>query len=137
MEMKDLINDLTAAKASILTKDAEILALKASVTTLGELQASVTALTAENATLKAGDTVALKTQLSAATSFIREEADRLCVAAGTAKLAEAATLDELKASIQANRTKLQASIGGRSEPIGTSLAASPVALGVASSFSTK
>jgi len=142
MEMKDLINDLTSAKAAVLTKDAEIVSLKASVSTLAELQATNATLTTENATLKAGDVVALKASLTEATGFIREEADRLCIASGEAKLADTATLAELKASIQTNRTKLNAALsGGRSEPLGSGAGANEHAAvayaAQANSFSTK
>lgn len=121
MEMKELIKDLTDAKALVLSKDAELGTLTASAasakTELETLTASVATLTTENIALKALDAVALKASNDAALAFVREEADRLCVASGEAKLKTDATLDELKASITTNRTKLAASIpaGGRSE----------------------
>ena len=52
-------------------------------------------------------------------AFVRSEADRLCVAAGVAKLKDDATFDELKASIEENRVKLSASFkGGNSQEPG-------------------
>lgn len=121
MEMKELIKDLTDVKALVLSKDAELGTLNASLTgaktELETLKASVTALTAENVTLKALDAVTLKASNDAALAFVREEADRLCVASGEAKLKVDASLDEMKASITTNRTKLTSSFpaGGRSE----------------------
>lgn len=146
MDMTQLVKDLTDAKALVLTKDAELGTLTATATaaktSVTELTAKVDALTAENTALKAGDLVKVTTERDAAFSFVREEADRLCVASGEAKLKTDATLDELKASIQTNRTKLAASIpaGGRSE--GTSAGSgngvsNAAAKSHAASFATK
>lgn len=138
MDMTALIKDLTDAKASLLTKDTELGTLTAAATaakaTITELTAKVDTLTAEITTLKAGDLVKVTGERDAAFAFVREEADRLCVASGEAKLKADATLDELKASIQTNRTKLSASIpaGGRSEDPS---AGSGNAVGVAASYS--
>jgi hypothetical protein len=146
MEMKDLIKDLTDAKALVLSKDVELGTLTASVAasqaTLAELQASVTTLTAANAAYVASDAAKIAADRTAAFAFIREEADRLCIASGVEKVKSEATLDELKASITANRTKLTASIpaGGRSEEssAGSSKSVSDVAGNShAASFSTK
>lgn len=121
MDLTTLVADLTTVKATVITKDAEIATLTASVTeaktSVSTLEASVTTLKAENEALKAGDAVKVKAERDAAFGFVRTEADRLCIAAGTAKLADTATLEELTASITTNRTKLTASIpaGGRSE----------------------
>lgn len=145
MDMKELIESLTTVKASVVAKDAEIVGLKATAETatakVTELTASVAALTTEVAALKAGDLAKTTADRDAAFSFIREEADRLCVASGEAKLKADATLDELKASIQTARTKLSASIpaGGRSEgpASGNGTNGSSASYGQASSFATK
>jgi hypothetical protein len=146
MDMTELIKDLTTTKAALLTKDTELGTLTATATaaktSVTELTAKVDALTTENTALKAGDLVKVTAERDAAFSFVREEADRLCVASGEAKLKTDATLDELKASISTNRTKLSASIpaGGRSEDptAGSGNSASVVASrSHASSFSTK
>ena len=144
MDMKDLIADLTTVKASLLTKETELTTLTASAgvaqATIAELTATVAALTTENTTLKAGDLVKAEASLAAATSFLRDEADRLCVAVGVEKVKSDEGIPALTASISANRTKLSALIpaGGRSEGIsaGNGQSNSSVASNRASSFST-
>lgn len=118
MDMQKLIDDLTTVKASALTKESEITALKASKTELEgkitELGGKISALTAENDTLKAGDAAKLSNELASAKAFLRLEADRLCVASGTPVLKPEATVAELSESITTNRVKLSAALG-RSE----------------------
>lgn len=115
MDMEKLIGELTTAKASVQVKDGELTAATAKVV---QLSATVETLTSENATLKASTDVTKVATLTAevatltasateALAFVREEADRLAIAASLPKAGEAATLADLKASITASRTKLQ------------------------------
>lgn len=146
MDLKELVADLSAEKAKVIAKDTEIVGLTAAVTTAKDtitaLETSMETLKAENETLKAGDAVKVKAERDAAFSFVRTEADRLCIAAGAPKLADTATLEELTASITTNRTKLTTSLpaGGRSEgpAAGSGSEVSNVAVqNHAASFSTK
>jgi hypothetical protein len=125
MDMEKLIGDLTDIKASVKVKDQE---LTAANTTITDLKAKVTTLEGEVTTLKANADVtkvtgleaqvtALTTEKDAALSFVRSEAERLAVAAGTEKPAADANLETLKASIESSRTKLNATlpVGGRAK----------------------
>jgi uncharacterized small protein (DUF1192 family) len=123
MDLTQLVKELTDAKALVLSKDAQIATLTAEVTSLKELESKLAAVNAEIETLKAGDAPKLQEKLtlteaalSEAVSVTRSEADRLCVASGSEKLPETATLADLRASIETNRTKLSATFsGGRSQ----------------------
>lgn len=113
MDMKELVVELTTAKASVIAKDADLLRLTADNKALAD---KVVALEADNVSLKAKVDVNVdqlkataeeaKKSADLALAFIRAEADRLCVAAGAEKLPEAATFEVLTASIQTNRLKL-------------------------------
>lgn len=90
-----LKEDLTAANGKVTDLETQLTAAKS--TDAEKLKVDLTA---------ANQTIA--TQLA----FVRQEADRLCVAAGVEKLPETATFDQLKASIEENRVKLAASFHG-------------------------
>lgn len=118
MDVNKLVEDLTTVKASVLVKDQEITSKTATIT---ELQASVATLTAENATLKTNADATKVTALTAevetlkassgeVVAFVREEAERLSVAAGLPKPAEGIGFADLKASIETARTKLRESL---------------------------
>lgn len=124
VELTQLVNDYTAAKvtlsqreATIVTKDAEIASLTAQVATLNtekaaltttktETDAKLSAAELELKALKETDHAKAAAELSEVKSFIRSEADRLCVALGVAPIKADATLAELKASIEENRVKM-------------------------------
>jgi hypothetical protein len=91
-------------------------------TELTASQAKVTELETQLTAAKSTDAEKLKTELTAAQAaataqlaFVRSEADRLCVAAGATKLADDASFDQLKASIEENRVKLAAAFGGKTD----------------------
>ncbi len=115
MDLTVLVGELTTAKASVLQKDADLIAANATIVTLTtgktELEAKVVELTAAADTagvapLQAKLTAAEATA-TAALTFVRTEAERLAVAAGLEKPAADATLEVMTASITAARTKLQ------------------------------
>lgn len=148
MDVTKLVDDLTTAKASLIStqgnltaSEEKIKALDAEKVTLTE---KVTELTAKVATLEAGDAAKLTQELEAAKAgtqkalaFVRAEADRLAVACGEAKLADDATLEALTASIEASRTKLAANlpVGGASASQGSGTQATVAS--AASSFKTR
>lgn len=138
MNFEKLVEDLTSVKASNLQKDAELTTARSTIDTL---TASNTALTTEIATLKAAaDTklpevqvqlTAAQDGLKAALGFIREEADRLAVAASLEKPADDATFEVLSASISASKTKLAAAI-----PVGGVALPAPTGSGVVKASAT-
>lgn len=134
MDLQQLIAEMTTVKANLQVKEAAAIALQASIDALTKDKET---LSAEVATLKAADTpaeVQVKLQaaeasLTDATAFIREEADRLSVAASLAKPDEKADLATLKAAIQAGRTKIgselkpgSTAIGATTKPAGETFA---------------
>lgn len=113
MDLKELVEKVTAltasettAKLALTNAQAEVATLKLAADKVPGLEAKVTELTSELVAAKAVDGVKAQADLTAALTFVRSEADRLCVAAGEAKLADTATLAEMQASIQKNRLKL-------------------------------
>ncbi len=122
MEIKDLVAlnaTLSGEKAVALH---EVTVMKATNTTLTETNATLTTKVTElegklaavpaESTKAVADLAAANTAMTAQLTYIRTEANRLCVAANVAKLADTATFEELTASIDANRVKLQAAFGG-------------------------
>lgn len=113
MDLKELVDKVTAlsaseatTKAELSTKVAEIATLKATADKVPQLEATIADLTQQLAAAKSGDLEKLKQEKEAAFSFVRKEADRLCVAAGEAVLGADATLEQMQASITKNRIKL-------------------------------
>lgn len=119
MDLTALVADLTTAKANVTVQASEITKLTADNT---NLVGKVSTLEAENADLKtkvSTDLDSLKAsaetaqkQADEAIAFVRLEADRLCVAAGTEKLAETADFAALTASIKTNRSKMAEMFSG-------------------------
>ncbi len=106
MELEKLVTELTDAKAKVIVQAAEITALKLAADKVPALETKVTELTAEVATLKASDGVKAQEELKASMGFVRAEESRLAVALGATPLVETASLTELQASIEKNRTAL-------------------------------
>lgn len=127
MDLKELMTQLVAAQTADGVKAAQLATLTAEKTTLQTQLAAAQTEIAELKAKQAPDSAKLQEQLTAsqaeaktATDFIREEANRLAIAAGGAKLADTATLADLTASIQASRAKLaELPVGGRANPSGT------------------
>ena len=117
MDLKDLMESVktltaseTRTKIELENAQKENATLKAAADKVTTLEATITDLQKQLADAKAGEVATLKQEKEAAFSFVRKEADRLCVAAGEAKLSDTATLADLEASIVKNRTKLSESI---------------------------
>lgn len=137
MEIKELVTlnaTLTGEKAVADHKVVTLTAEKAELTTqltaekakVSELETKLAAVPADAVKTKA-DLDTAKNEVAAQLTYIRKEADRLCVAASVEKLPETATFAELTASIDANRVKLSETFGGSVPPTGkTGEAASAV-----------
>ena len=122
MDLTQLIKELTDSKAANLDKDKEITSLRATSDKVAALEAEKVELEKKIAALQTGEAPALQKKLdeanektTAALSVVRKEADRLAVASGGSKLPDTATVAELSSSIDACRTKLQATFGGKPE----------------------
>lgn len=118
MDMKELIGELTTAKASVTVTEGKLTAATAQVT---ELSATIATLTAENATLKTNadatkvaalttEVEGLKASSAAALEYVRTEANRLAVAANLTAPAADADLEALKASIETSRSRLSTTL---------------------------
>lgn len=129
MDQKELITlnaTLTGEKAVALHQVTALTAEKTELTTqLAAANTQIAELTTKLADAGKTSAAELTTKLAAseaattaALAFVRKEADRLAVAAGATKLADDATLEQLTASIEENRTKLDAAFGGTATPAG-------------------
>ena len=117
MDMKELIADLTSAKADKQVLEA---AVKKADETIAALTAENEALKKTNAELTAKTDPAVAdlqksldettASLAAAVAVVRLEADRLSVGTATEKLPEGATVAQLSERIQSARAKLADSI---------------------------
>lgn len=124
MDIKELVDSLTTIKAEKIGVEGELSTAKADVARLtGEvatLQGKVTELTAQANPELTEQLKTAQASLAEATGVIRAEADRLTVAAGMEKPAEAATIAELSSAIASAKSKLAAAIpaGGSAEGVG-------------------
>lgn len=104
--VKTLTASETTAKIALTAANEQIATLKLTAEKVAPLEAQVAELTSKLTAAQAVDGVKAQAELAAAMSFVRKEADRLCIAAGEAALADTATLADLQASIEKNRLKL-------------------------------
>lgn len=115
MDLTELVAKLTTAQADVTVKGKELETATANIATLtaanATLTGEVTALKADANIVKVNELTAKLTSqetiATAAIAFVREEANRLSIAASLTPPADTADLDALKASITAARTKLQ------------------------------